>query len=121
MRNPKGGSPLDFAVLLVENIDQSRDSFYLSSTPAPDLLLNALGLKQNALRVNKSYAFYGARVASSILSANYRNDTLIRVTRNVNPVRGLTTDGINSRWGTALRSKADPACWKGSDFEICAY
>jgi len=92
MRNPKGGSPLDFAVLLVENIDQSRDSFYLSSTPAPDLLLNALGLKQNALRISKSYAFYGARFASSILSVNYRNDTLIRVTRNVNPVRGLTTD-----------------------------
>jgi Secretion system C-terminal sorting domain len=92
LRNPKGGSPLDFAVLLVENIDRSRDSFYLSSTPAPDLLLNALGLKQNTIRVNKSYAFYGARFASSILSINYRNDTLIRVTRNVNPVRGLTTD-----------------------------
>ena len=36
-------------------------------------------------------------------------------------VRGLTTFGINSRWGTAVRSKVDPACWTGSDFEICAY
>jgi hypothetical protein len=36
-------------------------------------------------------------------------------------VRGLTTDGINSRWGSAVRSKVDSACWTGSDFEICAY
>jgi len=36
-------------------------------------------------------------------------------------VRGLTTDGINSRWGRAIRSKTDAACWMGSDFEICAY
>ena len=36
-------------------------------------------------------------------------------------VRGLTLDGINSRWGSAVRSKVDPACWKGSDFEICVY
>jgi hypothetical protein len=43
------------------------------------------------------------------------------ISPGVADVRGLTTDGINSRWGTALRSKVDPACWKGSDFEICAY
>lgn len=36
-------------------------------------------------------------------------------------VRGLTRDGINSRWGEAERSKTDPACWVGSDFKICVY
>jgi hypothetical protein len=36
-------------------------------------------------------------------------------------VRGLTRDGINSRWGEAERSKTDPACWIGSDFKICVY
>lgn len=36
-------------------------------------------------------------------------------------VRGLTRDGINSRWGEGQRSKADPACWVGSDFKICVY
>ncbi|MCQ4191210.1 hypothetical protein [Methylocystis suflitae] len=36
-------------------------------------------------------------------------------------VRGLTRDGINSRWGEAKRSKTDPACWVGSDFKICVY
>jgi hypothetical protein len=35
-------------------------------------------------------------------------------------VRGLTQAGINSRWGEARRSKADPACWDGPDFRICA-
>jgi hypothetical protein len=36
-------------------------------------------------------------------------------------VSGLTTSGINSRWGSAQRSTTDPACWTGSDFEVCAY
>ena len=40
--------------------------------------------------------------------------------KNVAEVRGLTTSGINSRWGEAKRSVKDKACWKGSDFIICA-
>ncbi|MFK4002684.1 hypothetical protein [Qipengyuania sp. NPDC077563] len=36
-------------------------------------------------------------------------------------VRGMTSDGINSRWGQATRSAQDPACWSGSDFSVCAY
>lgn len=36
-------------------------------------------------------------------------------------VRGLTTSGINSRWGAAMRSRKDPACWDGEDFRICVY
>lgn len=43
------------------------------------------------------------------------------VSPGVAEVRGLTTDGINSRWGAATRSSVDGACWTGSDFEICAY
>ena len=43
------------------------------------------------------------------------------VSAGVAEVRGLTTNGNNSRWGTAIRSKVDPACWTGSHFEICAY
>ena len=34
-------------------------------------------------------------------------------------VRGLTTDGINSRWGRVRRSMEDPDCWVGEDFLIC--
>lgn len=36
-------------------------------------------------------------------------------------VRGLTRDGVNSRWGAATRSTRDTACWTGDDFSICAY
>ena len=36
-------------------------------------------------------------------------------------VRGLTSAGINSRWGEARRSQRDPACWVGSDFQVCAW
>ncbi|MGD9542788.1 MAG: hypothetical protein AB7F41_08975 [Methylocystis sp.] len=43
------------------------------------------------------------------------------ISPGVAEVRGLTRDGINSRWGEAKRSKADPACWIGSDFKICVY
>ena len=35
-------------------------------------------------------------------------------------VRGLTTGGINSRWGEARRSDRDKACWVGEDFRVCA-
>jgi len=35
-------------------------------------------------------------------------------------VRGLTRQGVNSRWGTAQRSNDDRSCWEGSDFKICA-
>ena len=42
------------------------------------------------------------------------------VGKDMADVRGLTTDGINSRWGEAKRSKTDKACWVGSDFKVCA-
>jgi hypothetical protein len=43
------------------------------------------------------------------------------VSPGVAEVRGLTTEGVNSRWGAATRNTVDGACWTGSDFEICAY
>lgn len=36
-------------------------------------------------------------------------------------VRGLTAEGVNSRWGEARRSPRDRACWVGSDFSVCVY
>jgi hypothetical protein len=41
--------------------------------------------------------------------------------RGVAEVYGLTPAGINSRWGTAVRSRRDRACWNGPDFSVCAY
>ncbi|TAK59674.1 hypothetical protein [Methylobacter sp.] len=43
------------------------------------------------------------------------------IEKDIADVRGVTTDGINSRWGEAKRSTKDKACWIGSDFKICAW
>jgi hypothetical protein len=43
------------------------------------------------------------------------------VSQGTAEVRGLTRDGINSRWGEARRSRRDPACWIGEDFSVCVY
>jgi hypothetical protein len=43
------------------------------------------------------------------------------IEKGIAEVRGLTTDGINSRWGEAKRSEKDKACWIGSDFKVCAW
>ena len=50
----------------------------------------------------------------------------VHITRkNVAEVSGLVIDkpsgGHNSRWGRAVRSKIDRACWNGDDFRICAW
>ena len=49
------------------------------------------------------------------------NISVVMISPGVAEIRGLTVDGINSRWGTAKRSFDDPACWTGADFEVCAY
>lgn len=43
------------------------------------------------------------------------------IEKGVAEVRGLTSDGINSRWGEAKRSVKDKACWQGEDFKVCAW
>lgn len=46
--------------------------------------------------------------------------TVSVISPGVAEVRGLTRQGVNSRWGEARRSNDDRACWQGSDFKICA-
>lgn len=36
-------------------------------------------------------------------------------------VHGMTPRSPASRWGTAVRSRRDGACWDGPDFSVCAY
>ena len=47
--------------------------------------------------------------------------TVSVVSPGVAEVRGLTKDGINSRWGEARRSGQNRGCWVGSDFRVCAW
>lgn len=57
--------------------------------------------------------------------ANFPNGisiiSLFIISPGVGEVRGLTRQGINSRWGEARRSRRDPACWVGADFSLCVY
>lgn len=46
--------------------------------------------------------------------------TVSVISPGVAEVRGLTRQGVNSRWGEARRMANDRACWQGSDFKICA-
>lgn len=70
------------------------------------------------------------RNGSYILSAQGKRGSLLPgisivsvsvVSPGVAEVRGMTGDGINSRWGEARRSASERACWVGSDFRICVY
>ena len=47
--------------------------------------------------------------------------TVCLVEKDKAEVRGLTTKGINSRWGQATRDPNDKFCWIGSDFKICVW
>jgi len=50
------------------------------------------------------------------------SDITVSITEpGVAEVRGLTSRGVNSRWGEARRSDDDRACWVGEDFSICVY
>ncbi|WP_241735312.1 hypothetical protein [Cyanobacterium stanieri] len=59
--------------------------------------------------------------SKSGLIAGRESISVYIISPGVAEVSGLTTAGINSRWGTARRSPSDRACWVGSDFRICAY
>lgn len=52
--------------------------------------------------------------------SNYGVTETILIVDDDEYVRGLTSEGINSRWGEAKRSKKDKSCWIGEDFKICA-
>ena len=62
------------------------------------------------------HASEGRALTGPILSVSV---TVVRP--GVAEVRGLTSAGINSRWGEARRSTTDRACWVGADFRVCAW
>jgi hypothetical protein len=59
-------------------------------------------------------------VTGKPLFGNVTDVSVYIIEKGVAEVRGLTSDGINSRWGEAKRSAKDKACWEGSDFRVCA-
>jgi hypothetical protein len=69
---------------------------------------------------NGSFALLNPQKNKSLLSG-ITDVSVFIIEKGVAEVRGLTTDGINSRWGEAKRSTEDKACWVGEDFKVCAW
>lgn len=72
----------------------------------------------------KQFGNNGSFTVTSLQSNWIAGRSVITVTvlsPGVAEVRGLTPEGINSRWGVAERSSRDRACWVGDDFRVCAY
>lgn len=69
----------------------------------------------------KNGSFSISQRDQSVMFSNVTMITISIVEPGNAEVRGLTTEGVNSRWGMATRSEEDRACWSGSDFEVCAY
>jgi len=71
--------------------------------------------------LEKGGSFYIKGNGAKNILPNITDISVYIVSPGIAEVRGLTIYGNNSRWGPAIRSKKDLACWTGSDFEVCAY
>ena len=67
-----------------------------------------------------SFTLEHADPKRSVFFGEIMSVTVSIVSPGVAEVRGLTRQGVNSRWGEARRMANDRACWQGSDFKICA-
>ncbi|MFM2267758.1 MAG: hypothetical protein RL757_1199, partial [Bacteroidota bacterium] len=94
LRNPSGGAPLNFAVLLQQSSGTQVDSFYLGGAPAPATLLAAFGLTQGQISVGAgSYQFLGVGFNAAFLSVFPSNTGGVgSLVRAVIPSVGLTLD-----------------------------
>jgi hypothetical protein len=66
-------------------------------------------------------SFSAAPASGEPFFGNVEEVSLIVVRRGLAAVRGLTAQGLRSRWCIARRSGRDLACWEGTDFSVCAY
>lgn len=99
LRNPAGGNPLNFAVLLREKTGGSVDSFFLGGAPAPAALLQAFGLTQGRISTyNTQLDFLGVGYKYSLVSFYISpNNQLFYIQRGVLPNIGLTVSNADIR------------------------
>ncbi len=71
--------------------------------------------------VAKGGTFTVTPVRENTFAGGATSITVFVMRAGVAEVRGLTDSGINSRWGRAVRSRRDGACWVGDDFKVCVY
>ncbi len=93
LKNPSGGTALNYAVLLKRATQTRVDSFFLGGAPAPAVITSAFGLTQGNLTVYPAiYTFLGVGFNEPFL---YFSTTtageIFAVTRAVLPTLGLVT------------------------------
>jgi Secretion system C-terminal sorting domain len=94
LKNPSGGTALNYAVLLQRETQSRLDSFFLIGAPAPAIILGALGLTQGAITISSPYYTFqgiGFNEPFFTISTNAAG-AITFVTRAVLPSLGLTTD-----------------------------
>ena len=92
LKNPSGGVPLDYAVLLHRHNESRIDSFFLDGSPTSTTLLNVVALEQGKVTTSLSiYKFLGIGFKEPLmyLSAN-ANGGISTTYRAVLPNLGLT-------------------------------
>ena len=92
LKNPSGGTALNYAVLLQRETRTRLDSFFLNGAPAPAVIMGALGLTQGTATVFSTYSFQGVGFNEPFLSILTNEAGAINfVWRAVSPNLGLTT------------------------------
>lgn len=119
MRNPSGGNPLNFAVLLRQRDRRDVDSFFLSGAPAPAVLLQAFGLQQGSTTQYYTLLdFLGVGYKRPFLSFYVSNNHIAYIDRAVLPTLGLTVNNAEVQTqDIAVKTFPNPAT-EGVFFEF---
>lgn len=121
LRNPSTGAPLNFNVLLATTQRITIDSFFLSGSPAPTLLLGAFGLQQGQRDTIASTYFCGVGFKAPLLTF-VQNGGQTRITdafRALLPSLNLTTS-VEDRNDFTIETKVfpNPTTTEGVTFEF---
>jgi hypothetical protein len=119
LKNPAGGNPLSFAVLLHQRNGSRIDSFFLSGQPAPTPLLSAFGLQQGALAVTPTlYQFLGVGFNEPHMYMSVSSTGAINlITRAGLPNQGLTVKTKEADYSIATKVFPNPTT-EGVTFEF---
>jgi hypothetical protein len=119
LKNPSGGSALNYAVLLKRETATRLDSFFLGGALAPAVIMGAFGLTQGAVTVYPPpYSFLGVGFNEPFLTI-YTNTAgaITNVFRAVLPKLGLTSSHETPNYAVATTVYPNPTT-EGVNFEF---
>ncbi len=111
----------DYLILGISFLAIIAASGSAMARPARCVITGSVPYKGKCDFMNSGASFSIAPIGRNSFPGGINPVSVAVVSPGIAEVRGLTREGINSRWGEARRSKRDPACWESSDFRICVY